>query len=400
MAYSLTKNSDGDLSLGNIRGELVTLAPAASDYATGGYLIQGGTNGDIGLTKVLAAIPIGGQQGIAPVFNPSTSKVQMFGTAAAAGILLALGPVSTGVSTTVGVTSGLITVAQPNSLVKGQFVLYTSTGAGAAFSGQILEVASATASQWTANFPTPNITAATADVTITYQLIQVQNQPANLLQEGTSYAITNSLATSSLLTMTITNPPAGGGHTLVPGDFVIIGGASGNLTNGANSNGVIVRVLTASATQFTATWTGTSFTSAADTGTARLLVTNGAAPIMAEYNTVVTNSVATASSAGTAGVLTLTAANSFVPGNIFQVAGLTNGAAVNGDVLVVISTSLTNAALKANGKMAAITTGADAGAISLLETGSPTATPGSTELELPAGTDLSSLSFQFLVIGY
>ena len=80
MAYSLVKQNDGDLSLGNLRGELVNLLPAVSDYATGGYLVQGiaGTTeatGDVGLSKVLFVVPVGGQGGYSPVFNPTTSKV-------------------------------------------------------------------------------------------------------------------------------------------------------------------------------------------------------------------------------------------------------------------------------------------------------------------------------------
>ena len=83
MAYTITKLSDGDLSLGNLRGELVNLQPALSDYPTGGYLIQGigGTTestGNVGMDKVLAVIPVGGQQGYHPVWQPSSSKLEMF----------------------------------------------------------------------------------------------------------------------------------------------------------------------------------------------------------------------------------------------------------------------------------------------------------------------------------
>jgi hypothetical protein len=86
MAYTITKLPDGDLSLGNLRGELVALQPAVSDYPTGGYLVQGIggnplTSGNVGMDKVLAAAPVGGQQGYQVVFNPATSKVQMWQTA-------------------------------------------------------------------------------------------------------------------------------------------------------------------------------------------------------------------------------------------------------------------------------------------------------------------------------
>lgn len=83
MAYTVTKLSDGDLSLGNLRGELVNLQPAVSDYATGGYLIEGiGGNpltaGNVGMDKVLTVLPAGGQQQYAPVWQPATSKLEMW----------------------------------------------------------------------------------------------------------------------------------------------------------------------------------------------------------------------------------------------------------------------------------------------------------------------------------
>jgi len=83
MAYTITKLPDGDLSLGNLRGELVNLQPAISDYPVGGYLVQGiggatETTGNVGLDKVITAIPCGGQQGYQPTYNPTTAKMQMF----------------------------------------------------------------------------------------------------------------------------------------------------------------------------------------------------------------------------------------------------------------------------------------------------------------------------------
>lgn len=83
MAYTITKLSDGDLSLGNLRGELVTLQPAASDYPTGGYLIEGiggatESTGNVGMDKVLTVIPAGGQQQYSPVWQPATSKLEMW----------------------------------------------------------------------------------------------------------------------------------------------------------------------------------------------------------------------------------------------------------------------------------------------------------------------------------
>ena len=90
MAYNLTKQSDGDISLGNLRAELIPLGPSVSDYATGGYLIQGigGTTeatGNVGMDKVLFVIPVGGQQGYNPVWQTSTSKMAMFEDSGAVG---------------------------------------------------------------------------------------------------------------------------------------------------------------------------------------------------------------------------------------------------------------------------------------------------------------------------
>lgn len=90
MAYTITKLSDGDLSLGNLRGELVNLQPAASDYPTGGYLVEGiggatESTGNVGMDKVLAVIPIGGQQQYAPVWQPATSKLEMWASGSQVG---------------------------------------------------------------------------------------------------------------------------------------------------------------------------------------------------------------------------------------------------------------------------------------------------------------------------
>lgn len=87
MGYVITKLPDGDVSIGNLNGEFVSLSDSVSDYATGGYAIIGGeTANNAGapstincdLWKVLTALPVGGQGGIEPVWNPNTQKVQMW----------------------------------------------------------------------------------------------------------------------------------------------------------------------------------------------------------------------------------------------------------------------------------------------------------------------------------
>ena len=42
MSYVITKLPDGDVSLGNLNGEFVSLSDSISDYATGGYAIISG----------------------------------------------------------------------------------------------------------------------------------------------------------------------------------------------------------------------------------------------------------------------------------------------------------------------------------------------------------------------
>lgn len=91
MSYVITKLPDGDVSLGNLNGEFVSLSDSISDYATGGYAIISGETANTNNTpnlincdlwRVLTAAPVGGQGGYHPVWNPSTQKVQIFQNAA------------------------------------------------------------------------------------------------------------------------------------------------------------------------------------------------------------------------------------------------------------------------------------------------------------------------------
>lgn len=403
MSLTITQVPDAIYELGPSGiVKILQLQPGTADYPNGGYLINASSasassNGapfyEIFGADIVGVDAAGTQYTANFVFpsgsfgaNPGPSQainmvVSLAGSAAAPGTPLGLGPLSA-LSTTIGVTSNVITVAMVNTFTAGQFIYLQSFTAGGAINGTIVQVATASATGWTANYPTPNITAATADITGTAQLVQAG--PGNLLTTGAVATITNSLSTSSLITMTCAN-------SFQPGQFVVIQG----LTNGATANGVIVQIATASTTQFTANWTGTSFTTAADTGTATLLVTSGGAPVTLGAAAAISNSVATASSAGTAGVVTLTALNSFVPGNITVVQGLTNGAAVNGDLLVVIATGLTGKQYESNHKTAAITTGADSGTAALLVTGVPTGTA-----TVSPGTDLSAVTWFARFLGY
>ena len=96
MPYTITKNPDGDVSFGNLNGEIVTLQPANSDYPKGGYPIisQDAANMqtppapntvNCDLWKIVTALPIGGQGGYQPVWNPATQKLQIFQDSSAQG---------------------------------------------------------------------------------------------------------------------------------------------------------------------------------------------------------------------------------------------------------------------------------------------------------------------------
>jgi hypothetical protein len=90
MSYVITKQPDGDVSLGSLNGELVSLSDSISDYATGGYAIIGGETAqqnntpnliNCDLWRIITAIPAGGQNGYQPVWNPTTQRLQMFSSA-------------------------------------------------------------------------------------------------------------------------------------------------------------------------------------------------------------------------------------------------------------------------------------------------------------------------------
>ena len=400
MSLTLTKVPDSQQNIGPSQVEAVYQAqPGTADYPAGGYVIPGALATSTTVVgkldgEFIYAVDVEAQNaasaayGIACVLpsgsfgtTPSPSQtanliVTLSGANSAPGTPLGLGPLSAAKSTTVGVASNVLTVAIANSLKAGQFIYLSGFTAGGAFNGMICQVLTATSTGFTAALQTPNITALTADTTGQYQLVQAGT--GNLLTTGTVATITNSLSTSSLLTMTCAN-------TFTPGQFVVIQG----LTNGATANGVIAQILTASSTQFTANWTGTSFSTGADTGTASLLVTAGGAPVTMGAAFGITNSLATASSAGTAGLVTLTALNSLVPGNLVVIQGLTNGAGINGDVLTVLnSASLTAKIFTANYKNAGFTTAADSGTAALLVTGIPTSAP-----QVSPGTDLSACTW-------
>ena len=407
MSLTITPIADCKAVLGMsqyLRG--YQLQPGSADYPSGGYVIPGslatGTSvtgsfeGEFaygawetasnaaGSLYGLSFIPASGSFGTIP--GPSTTLIMLVTLGpvqAAAGIPLGLSAVSAA-STKIGVTTGgLITVTVANTLSPGNFVYLQSFTAGGALNGEIVQVATASTTQFTAYQGTQaNIAAATADITGTFQLVQAAT--GNLLTTGASATITNLVATAanagtspSTVTVTCAN-------TFSAGQFVVIQG----VTTATTLNGQILQIATASASQFTAKWRGTTIATAADTGTAKLLVTAGGAPVTLGATATATNSAATASSAGTAGVATITATNAFVPGNIVSIQSMVLGSVLDGGIFGVISTGLTGSAFEFNGKMASITSGADTGTATLLVTGTPTSAP-----TVAPGTDLSACSW-------
>lgn len=87
MAYVITKQPDGDVSLGNLNGEFVSLSDSISDYATGGYAIIDGETANTNNTpnlincdlwRILTVLPVSGTNGYQLVWNPATHKLQVY----------------------------------------------------------------------------------------------------------------------------------------------------------------------------------------------------------------------------------------------------------------------------------------------------------------------------------
>ena len=398
MALTITPIPDCQQSAGPSQVEKgFQLQPGTADYPSGGYVIPGAlnTSSGVGVTgtfgsqfcygaQVMAANTAGGAYnvefilpagsfGTTPAPATTVTMIVTLQESASPALPLGLSAVSAN-STLSAVVANVGTVTVANTLKAGQFVYLQSFTQLGALNGTIVKVASATSAAFTFNLGTAAAVTSGADTTGTFQIVQAA--PGNQLQLGATATITNSLATAALLTMTSTlNPPVG--------SFVYID----NLTNGAKANGVIAQVLTSSTTQFTANWNGTgnTFTTAADTGNVWQLVTSGNALVTTGPSVSISNSLATASSAGTAGVITLTANNLLQPGNIVVTQGLTNGAKSNGTISAVIATGLTSALFKMNGQNGGYTTASDVGVSAVLVTGNPT-----TATQVSAGTDLSA----------
>ena len=394
MAYTVTANAVVPNDVwGKVEVRNVTLAPAVADYPTGGYALTPGSG--ISLNKIYWAIPEGGQGGIDPVWNPTTGKLQMFATAPSAGIPLSLGPVSTAATQSTYTSAGLLTVVGANSLSPGQFIVFSNgtSGAGLPFNGVMAQVVTASPTGYTVNFGQGLALAyALRTDTLIYQVVQAGSS-ANLLQaQQLAAPITGVLATAVLLTITQAN-------SLVPGQFVVLNGTF--KTASLYASGAIVQVTSATASSWTAKWVGTIIAqTSSEVATSGLLVTNGGTPVESyPYVTgptaAISNTLAVASAAAAAGLLTLTATQGYLAGQIIAVQGAVANSTLNGVIATVIATGLTSALIKANGWTLIANTAADTGTASLLVTG----TPALAGTEVPAGTDLSAYNFNLLLLG-
>ena len=390
MSLTITEVLDGAVPLGESNAiRTYQLSPGVSDYVTGGYQV---TAAQLGLTRIFGAHVIaknasGAPYGTGVVFpagsfgtipTPATS-VNLLVTQSAAGSVglpITLGAVST--ATASALTSNVATVTAANTFLPGQFVaLQGAANAGFAdLNGLIVQIITASATQYTFNITHANVTSG-ADVALTATLLTTASGPLN---SGTAIASTNSALTSNVATITMAN-------TFLPGQFVVLQGFANALATAFN--GYIVEIITASATQFTFNFNHANITSGADTGTAALVVTPGNAPIAAGRPTSISNTALTSN------VVSLTSNQQLFAGQIVIIQGLTAGAALNGLLLQVISTGLTNALFEANIKSVNIGTAADVGVALPLVSG-----PSTAMSEVPAGTNLSGVNLFLEVRGY
>ncbi len=165
-------------------------------------------------------------------------------------------------------------------------------------------------------------------------------------------------------------------NSLVAGQFVVMQGPFKAASQYAA--GAIVQVTSATASSWTAKWQGTIIAqTSGEAAAASVLVTNSGIPIAAYPQATapvapLTNVLTVAADATHAGLFTLTAAQAFQPGMMIVVQGVGTSTELNGSIATVISTSLTQAIIKANGWTVLRSTQAEtAGYASVLVTGAP-----------------------------
>jgi hypothetical protein len=343
-----------------------------------------------GLNIVRAGAPSPSQSGWTAIWEYSGQSNQ-----AENAIPVGLGALSAAATQSAMTANGVVTVTGANTLSPGQFVLLTNgtTATGIFMNGAIVQITAATPTTYTFNFAQAKALnyAAAAD-TLKYQVLN-GGSPGNLVTLGTaagqSIAVSAIAIASYVITITCVNT----GITVKPGMFIVLQG----LAAGEVGQGGIIQVLTASATTLTGNLLAPNLSvTSGETATATVLVTNGNAPITTNdsaYTISGSTVAATAASASAAGAITACpVTQSFVPGNIVVVQGLTHGSTLNGLITAVLSTSLTATNVTTNGYIRdAVTTGtSDTGIMGLLVTGTP-----ANGMQVAPGTNLSGESVQF-----
>ena len=369
------------------------LYPGASDYATGGYALSASSFG----LKYITSVELIGTNaagalypGIGFVFpatsftssgtEPATSIQLLVGqpVGGGTGSLLTLGTSAT--ATLSALTTNVATVTVANTFTAGQLVvLQGAANAGFAdLNGRIVALASATTALVTFNVTHANVVSGSdAALTVTPLVSMTGNVTVSATAVATS---TNSVLTSNVATITAPN-------TFLAGQFVVLQGFSNALATAWN--GFMVQVISASATQFAFNFYHANVTTGADTGTAALVITPGGIPVATGVPSEITNSVLTSN------VMTMTAVQQYFAGSTVILQGMTNGAALNGQVASVISTGLSATAFEANLKATNIITGADTGVALPLIGGGP-----ASVAEVPTGTNLSGIYWLVRVTGY
>ena len=312
------------------------------------------------------------------------------------GVPLTLGTLSGAATNSTYTSSGVATVLTTTPPPLGSFIVLSNgaSAKGIFFDGVMVQVTSVVAgTSYTFNFGQGLALAyASATDTLKYQVVQAST--GNTLQaQALASPITGVLATANLLTITQAN-------SLKVGQFVYLNGPF--KTASLYALGAIVQVASATATGWTANWQGTIIAqTSAEVAVASLLVTNGGYPITAyPYLTapvgLITNSLAVASAASAAGLLTLTAAQADQAGQLIVVQNVGANTQLNGTIATVIASGLTQALIKANGWTVIANTSAEtAGYASVIVTGSlPTG-----EGDLATGTNLSGETVRLAYVG-
>ena len=319
------------------------------------------------------------------------------GGATQPGLPLGLGTLSAAASQSTYTAAGILTVVGANTLKAGQFIVLSNGASsyGLQFSGVMGMVVSATSTGYVVYFGQALANAYTINTdTLKYQVVQVLGQSSNLLQaQPLAAKITGVLATTALLTVTQVN-------TLQVGQFVYLNGPFKSASYYAL--GAIVQVASATASSWTANWQGTVINqTSAETAVASLLVTNGGVPVQAfPYAdtpvSLITNTLAVAADTTHAGLFTLSSLQAYQPGMIGVVQGVGVNTQLNGSIITVISSSLTQALIKANGWTVIANSQAEtAGYVSIITTGGIPSGVG----DVTPGTNLSGETVRLAYIG-